>query len=500
MCKILEMDRGRPASPIAVSPAAAQDSAATMEILDTARPAPRTPALVRGMGAWGATLLTVGSILGTGIFLTPSDIAQALPHAGWILLVWVAGGLLTVAGALAYAELGAMFPEAGGLYHFLKEAYGPLPGFLFGWASFWIMMSGGIAALAVGFGEYLGRFLPWFASDHLLFALPLGPWTWKLFGGQVAAVLAIALLTGVNHFGLKEGAGLQNFLTVLKIGSLLALAGVGLLVPARAVNAWTAPLPHGLTTAGGLASAFGVAMIAVLWTFDGWYGLTCSAGEVREPGKNLPRGLIAGTWIVTLLYLAVHLAYFRALPVAAMAGKPRIAEAAAQSLFGPAGGWLISAAVLVSIFGCLSATILYSSRIYVPMAADGLFFPALARIHERYRTPVTSLWTQSGWSVLLALSGSFEQLYTYVIFITFIFHAGTAAAVFVLRRQRPDAPRPYRTWGFPVVPALFIGACLLIVGNTLAEKPTESLWGLGLLALGLPAYLWFRRQTGFRRA
>lgn len=467
--------------------------------IETRAPEAPAAALVRGMGAWGATLLTVGSILGTGIFLTTSDIARALPHAGWILAVWVAGGLLTLAGALAYAELGTMFPEAGGMYHFLKEAYGPLPGFLFGWASFWIIMSGGIAALAVGFGEYLGSFLPFFATRHVLFHAAVGPWTWSLSGGQLAAVLAIALLTGVNHLGLKEGAGLQNVLTVVKIGSLLALAGAGVMVQARAVNPWTGPLdPHALP-AGGLLSAFGVAMIAVLWTFDGWYGLTCSAGEVRDPGRNLPRGLIAGTWIVTLLYLAVHVAYLRALPVGAMAGEPRIAEAAAQALFGPLGARLIAAAVLVSIFGCLSATILYSSRIYVPMAADGLFFPALARIDPRRKTPVVSLWTQSAWAALLALSGSFEQLYTYVIFISFVFHAATAAAVFVLRRRRPAAPRPYRSWGYPAVPALFIGACLLIVGNTLAEKPTESLWGLGLLALGLPAYLWFR-QRGRRLA
>jgi APA family basic amino acid/polyamine antiporter len=460
------------------------------------RDADPAPTLVRGMGAWGATLLTVGSVLGTGIFLTTSDIARVLPHAGWILLAWVAGGLLTLAGALTYAELGALYPEAGGLYHYLREAYGPLAGFLFGWASFLIIMSGGIAALAAGLGQYLAGWVPGLSPDPPWLSLPIGSWTWTLSGGQAVAAIAIVALTAVNHAGLKAGAGLQNALTVVKIGSLLALAGFAFLVPARAAASWLGPLGSagGTAPAGGLLAAFGVAMIAVLWTFDGWYGLTCSAGEVRDPGRNLPRGLILGTAIVTALYLAVHLAYFRALPVAAMAAQPRIAEAAAAALFGPLGARLLSAAVVVSIVGCLSATLLYSSRIYPPMAADGLFFPALARIDPRFRTPVTSLWAQSAWAVLLALSGSFEQLYTYVIFVSFVFHGATAAAVFVLRRRRPDAFRPYRTWGYPAVPLLFIGACALIVANTLAERPVEALWGSGLLALGVPAYLAFRRR------
>lgn len=469
-------------------------AAAAMDIATPETPArTSSPALVRGLGAWGATLLTVGSVLGTGIFLTTSDMARALPHAGWILAVWAAGGLLTIAGALTFAELGAMYPEAGGQYHYLKEAYGPLPGFLFGWAAFWVTMSGGIAALAVGFGEYLGSFLPFFATGNVLVSQPLGSWTWTFSGGQLAAVLAILALTAVNHFGLKAGAGLQNGLTALKIAALLAFAGVGMMVPAQAAPDWTAPLDPADLPSGGLLTAFGVAMIAVLWTFDGWYGLTCSAGEVRDPGRNLPRGLVLGTVIVTALYLAVHLTYFRALPVSEMAEQGRVAEAAAQALFGPGGARLLSAAVLVSIFGCLSATILYSSRIYAPMAADGLFFRGLARIDPRSKVPVASLWTQSGWAALLALSGSFEQLYTYVIFVSFLFHAATAAAVVLLRRKRPDASRPYRTWGYPAVPWLFCAACVLIVGNTLAERPSQALWGLGLLLLGLPAYGWFRR-------
>ncbi len=459
---------------------------------EPASPPTSGPTLVRGLTAWDGALLTIGSTIGTGIFLTTSDMARVLPHAGLVLLVWLAGGLLTLAGALTYAELGVLFPRAGGLYHYVKEAYGRLPGFLYGWAAFLVIMSGGIAALAVAFGEYLGSFLPWFSTRHVLLAVPLRGWTWTLSGGQVAAVAAIVLLTAVNHLGLKEGAGLQNALTLLKVGSIVVFAGLGLFAPAPAQPQLFAPLAG---AAGGLLAGFGVAMIAALWTYDGWYGLTCSAGEVRDPGRALPRGLIGGTLVITVLYLLLNLVYVRALPLPELAGAERVGEAAAAALFGPTGARLLAAAVLVSTFGCLSSTILYSSRIYQPMAQDGLFFPALAAVHPRYRTPVRSLWAQSGWAIVLTVSGTYEQLYTYVVFVSVVFHAAIGTAVFVLRRTRPELPRPYKTWGYPVVPALFILACVLLVWNTLGERPVESLWGLGLLALGLPVYWRFRKRT-----
>ena len=458
----------------------------------TSEPALPESRLVRGLGVWDAALLTIGSVVGTGIFITTGDMARVLPDPWLILLVWVAGGLLTLAGALTYAELGVLFPRAGGMYHYIKEAYGPLWGFLYGWIAFLVIMSGGIAALAVAFGEYLGSFLPFFSTRNVLLSLPLGGWTWQVSGGQIAAVLAILVLTGINHLGLKEGVGVQNALTVLKIGSILAFGLLGLLAPAPAASAFTEPSP-GVPT--GLLAAFGVAMIAALWTYDGWYGLTCSAGEVRDPARTLPRGLILGNLAILGLYLLLNLAYLRALPIAAMAETPRIGETAAAALFGPGGARLVSLAVLISTFGCISSTILYSSRIYLPMAEDGLFFRSLAEVHPRYRTPVRSLWAQSAWAALLTLSGTYEQLYTYVVFASVVFHAATAAAIFVFRRRAPDLPRPYRTWGYPLVPALFILACLLLIGNTLAEKPVESLLGLGLLVLGLPAFLAFRARS-----
>jgi APA family basic amino acid/polyamine antiporter len=446
--------------------------------------------LVRGLGALDGALITIGSVLGTGIFLTGSDIARALPHAGLILLVWGLGGALTLAGALAYAELGAMFPRAGGMYQFLREAYGPLPAFLFGWVSFLVIMSGGIATIAVGFGEYLGAFIPFFSTRNVLLTVPLGSAAWTLSGGQLAAALAIVLLTAVNCLGLREGAGVQNAVTVLKVGAMAALVGLGLLAPAPAAPDWFAARP-----AVSLLAAVGVAMIGALWTYDGWYNLSFSAGEMRDPGRTLPRGLIAGTLVVMAVYLLVNLVYLRALPLSTMAQTPRVAEAAAGVLFGASGARLIALAVLVSSFGCLSANILCCSRIYLPMAQDGVFFRAVGRVHPRYRVPVASLVAQGVWSVALTFSGTYEQLYTYVIFCGVLFHVLTGAAVFVLRRSRPDAPRPYRVWGYPVVPALFILGSALLVVNTLRERPLESGIGLGFLLAGLPAYIWFRRRS-----
>ena len=452
---------------------------------------PEHPGLVRALGAWDGVLLTVGSILGSAIFLTTSDMARSVPHAGLILLLWIGGGLVTLTGATAYAELGAMFPEAGGQYVFLREAYGPLAGFLFGWTSFFVIASGGIAALAAGFGEYLGAFFPFFSTGHVLGQLQVGTWKVTATGGQLAGALAIAALTGVNYVGVREGGGIQSALTVLKVGLVLAFCGLGLLAPARAAWSPLSPLP-----AGPLLPALGVGMIAVFWAYDGWYQLTFSAGELRRPERNLPVGLIAGTAAVTLLYALVNLVYARGLSIPEMARSGRIGEAAAAALLGPAGGRLVSVAGLVSIFGALSAAILACSRIYLPMARDGLFFRGLATVHPRFRTPGPSLVAQGAWSTVLVFSGSYEQLYTYVVFALLLAHAATGGAVFVLRRKRPDAPRPHRAAGYPLVPAVFVVFSLGLALNTLFERPGHSALGLGLAALGIPAFAAWRRRRG----
>jgi APA family basic amino acid/polyamine antiporter len=447
------------------------------------------PTLVRSLGAWDGALITMGAMLGSGIFLTTDDIARRLPHAGLILLLFGAGGLVTMGGALTYAELGAMFPRAGGQYHFLKEAYGPFWGFLFGWTSFLVIMSGGIATIAVGFGEYLGAFLPFFSSQHVLARVQVASVVWSVSGGQLAGALAIAFHTAVNYAGAREGAFVQNVITALKLAALLSLAIIGLAVPATATFDLLAPLPR-----GGLTAGLALGMVAVLWTYDGWYVLTFSAGEIRAPGRNLPRGLLGGALVVTLLYLAINLVYLRALPVGEIGHSTRVAEAAASALFGATGAKAISLCILLATFGCLASNVLCCSRIYLPMAQDGLFFRRLARISPKTHAPSSSLLAQGVWAMALALSGSYEQLYTCVVFAGVLFHAGTGFAVFVLRRTRPHAPRPYRVWGYPWVPALFVLACLALVWSTLAQSPRESLFGLMLVASGLPVYGWWRRR------
>jgi basic amino acid/polyamine antiporter, APA family len=446
------------------------------------------PSLVRGLGAWDGALITIGAMLGTGIFLTTGDIARRLPHAGLILLLWVAGGLVTLGGALSYAELGAMFPRAGGLYQFLKEAYGRFWGFLFGWTSFLVIMTGGISAIAVGFGEYLGVFLPFFSTQHVL--LGQGERSWSIGGGQLAGALAIAFLTAVNSLGLKQGALAQNLASGLKVLALVGLAGVGLLVPAKASPDFLAALPP-----SGLFAGMGLGMVAVLWTYDGWYALTFTAGELRDPARSLRVGLVAGTVAVMVLYLAINLVYLRALTPVEIGRTPRIAEAAATALFGTTGARLVSFTILLATFGCLASNVLCCARIYLPMAQDGLFFGALARIHPRTLTPANSLLAQGAWGIALALSGTYEQLYTCAVFAGVLFHAGTGAAVFVLRRTRPEAPRPVRAWGYPWVTGLFVLACLALVVSTLAGSPRESLVGLLLVASGVPAYGWWRRAA-----
>jgi len=444
--------------------------------------------LVRGLSATDATLITVGSVLGTGAFLTTSDIARALPHAGLVLFAWILGGLLTIAGALTYAELGTMMPRAGGPYHFLKEAYGEVFGFLKGWVDFLVVMSGGLAAIAVGFGEYLGSFLPFFSTQHVLLQADIAGFDWKMTGSGVGGILAIVFFTVTSILGLKESALLQNVLTVLKIGAMLALAVLGLFVaPVASPDFVNAPLPP------SLVSALGVAMIGVVWTFDGWYALTYLGGEMKEPGRDLPRGMVAGVGLVTLLYVLLNLVYLRALPVSEMPSHPRIAEAAAVALFGAFAAKLVSAAVMVSAFGCIGSTILYSTRTYLPMARDGVFFKALAEVHPKWRTPVACILAQGAWTVLLTASGTYEALYTYVVVVLFLFHAAIGVAVFVLRARKPEWPRPYKVTGYPLVPAVFVLTSLAFVLNSLIERPIESLFGFGIMLLGVPAFLYWKR-------
>ncbi len=453
------------------------------------------PSMVRALGAWDAASITIGTILGSAVFIAAAFVPARVPHAGIVLLLWLAGGLLSLAGALCFAELGAMFPRAGGIYHYLKETYGPLAGFLFGWTSFLVIQCGALAYLGVAFAEYLGAFVPAVSSSRALVSLPPGAGTWTISTAQVTAAGTIAAFTAINYFGVRLGAGAQNVLTVIKLGALIGLIAFGLWAPAAAGPEWTAPLPS-----GNLVAAMGLALIGIFGSYDGWYQAVFSAGEMRRPERDLPRGIIAGTITMVLAYTLLNIVYLRALPVDVMAAAPRVGEAAAVALFGGVGGRLLAAAVVVSVLGCLATCILTAARIYQPMAEDGLFFQSLARIHPRYRTPAASLVAQGIWGTALALSGTYEQLLNYVVFAVFVFHTLTGAAVFILRRTRPHAERPYRVWGYPWVPLVFTVSAGVFVVNTLVAQPAESLFGVGLMLSGLPAYFWWRRGRRDRQA
>lgn len=447
--------------------------------------------LVRGLSATDGTLITIGGVLGTGAFFTTSDMARALPSGPLILAAWVLGGFIAFSGAVTYAELATMMPRAGGPYHFLKEAYGPLLGFLKGWVDFLVIMSGGIAALAVGFGDYLGAFLPFFASSNVLWQAALFGLNPKLTGASIAGVGAVLFFTITSVVGLRESTLVQNVLTGLKIGAILALAVCGLFAtpPSSVANAIPPPLPANPLT------AFGVALIGVLWTFDGWYAVTYLGGEMKNPSRDLPRSLFQGIAVLTALYLLLNIVYLRAVPLAEIAATPRIAETAALALFGPAVSKAVSLAVTLCAFGCIGSTILYSTRSYLPMAQDGVFFQALARVHPRFRTPAACIIAQGAWTIALTCSGTYETLYTYVVVALFLFHAAIGMAVFRLRSTRPDWERPYRVHGYPFVPALFVAVSLAFVANAVVTRPKESAMGGVILALGIPAFAYWRGQS-----
>ncbi len=423
--------------------------------------------------------------------------AQSIPSASLLLLAWLAGGILTLCGALTFAELGAAMPEAGGQYVYLREAYGHLSAFLFGWILFLVSMGGSIAALGVGLAEYTGYFFPAVSTGRTLLALEIDVLAidvrYTLSAGQLVGVGVIVVLSGFNYIGVVFGKLIQNIFTVVKIGAILAFVVLGLGVGA------TIPIDYGVNpaglSAGQILVGFGLAIVAVSWAFDGWHNITYIAGEIKDPKRSLPVALVAGTLIISALYLLVNYVYLLALPVDEVVGVVRIAERASTALFSGTTAGLISAAVIISIFGALNGAIFVGPRVYYAMARDGVFFSKVGEVHPRFGTPAFAILLQAVWASLLAMSGSYEQLFTYVVFVSFIFWIAATASVFVLRVRRPDLPRPYRTWGYPIVPLVFIIATSAIMINTLIARPVESLAGLAITTLGVPVYQYWRRRS-----
>lgn len=452
--------------------------------------------LIRQLGLFDSSMVMVGIVIGSGIFLTTGIMAKSIPSGGLILLAWLVGGLLTLAGALTYAELGAAMPEAGGQYVYLREAYGPMAGFLFGWILFLVYMTGGIAALALAFAEYIGYFFPYLGTNHIIVTLDIpllkGSLHYSLSAGQMIGVSVIILLSIVNFIGVGLGKSIQNVFTVIKIGTIAAIIILGFAI-GKGTPPELAMDPAGMSF-GSIIIGFGVALVAVAWAFDGWNNVNFVAGEIKNPRRNLPLALILGTLGITFLYVLINYIYLYALPMQETIGVVRIAEKATGALFGSSTGTLISALVIVSVFGSLNGSILVGPRVYYAMAKDGLFFQKVAHVHPRFRTPGFSILIQAVWASLLTLLGTFEQILTFAMFIAIAFWIAATAAVFTLRKKRPDLPRPYKTWGYPVVPAIFIIASTGILLNTLIEKPVEALAGILLTALGIPAYFYWKQH------
>jgi APA family basic amino acid/polyamine antiporter len=448
--------------------------------------------LLRRLTLLDSTFLVVGGVLGSGIFMTTGLIGVRLPSPALILAVFFAGGLVTLSGALAFAELGAMYPQAGGQYVYLREAYGAPAGFFFGWVFFWVIQCGGIAALASAFADYAGVFFGR-SFDRRLFLVGTGGLHWSLTGGQLAAVASILLLNFINYFGIKAGTAVQNFLTVVRLACVVLFVGgaAWFIVHRPSEMAWPSLFTgaHSFTLAG-----FGLAMVAVFWAYDGWYSVNCTAEEVKNPKRNIPLSLILGTLTIILIYLLLNVVYFLVLPLGRIMGVERIGEAAAVQLFGPKGGLIMSGLIALTIFGCLSATMIYGPRVFYAMSRDGLFFSSLKEVHPRFRVPTKAIAGQALWSSLLCLSGKFQALIEYDVFALVLFFAASGLAVIVLRRRQPDRERPYRAWGYPVLPLLFVVINLGVFVNRIIAQPKACLAGLAILLLGWPGYAYWKAK------
>ena len=484
------------------------------------------------MGLFSATALVMGSMIGSGIFLVPADMSRTLGSPALLIAAWLLTAAMTIIGALSYGELAAAMPKAGGQYVYLREGLGPIWGFLYGWTLFLVIQTGTIAAVGVAFGKFLGVFFPSIAADH---------WLWHVGSGHVGlttanlvAIGVITLLTVVNSLGVRLGSLVQNVFTSAKVLALLAVVGVGFVAKnaaALAVNfgaGWHAFWAGAswrdvhLITVGsiwlgtfdktavvGALTAVAVVQVGSLFSSDSWNNVTFTAGEVRNPNRNLPLSLAAGTGVVLLLYVACNFVYLVVLPLAGsaaaatvvgrgiqFAAQDRVATAVMEVAFGSIGAKLMAGAILISTFGCVNGILLSGARVYYAMSRDGLFFEGVGKLNERTKAPVNSLWVQWGWTCLLCLSGSYGDLLDYVIFAVLIFYILTIVALFVLRFTRPHMPRPYRAIGYPVLPALYIVMATWVSVVLLRYKPQYTWPGLILVLLGVPVYLvWKRRET-----
>jgi basic amino acid/polyamine antiporter, APA family len=497
-----------------------------------------SPQFVQGMGLFSATAIVMGSMIGSGIFIVSADMSRALGSPALLIAAWLVTAVMTVIGALSYGELAAMMPKAGGQYVYLREALGPLWGFLYGWTLFLVIQTGTIAAVGVAFGKFLGVFFPSVSAEKWLWhighvpawhvgPMVLGNMEIGLNTANLSAIVVITLLTLLNMLGVKMGAAVQNVFTSAKVLALAAVVLVGVFAKdaiALAANFgagwhhfWAGAGWHtmhavqvgvgGPTAYVGLLTIVAVVQVGSLFSADAWNNVTFTAGEIRNPKRNLPLSLAIGTGVVLLLYVLCNFVYLSVLPMAGdpaagtivgrgiqFASEDRVATAVMQSAFAGYGAKLMAAAILISTFGCVNGMLLAGARVYYAMSRDGLFFKSVGKLSERSKTPVNSLWVQWAWTCLLCLSGSYGQLLDYVIFAVLIFYILTIAGLFVLRRTRPDAVRPYKAFGYPVLPGLYIVMATWICVVLLRYKPQYTWPGLVIVLLGVPVYLIWKKQ------
>src|SRR6202163_728582 len=456
------------------------------------KPSEATPTLVRGLSLLDSVLLLAGGIIGSSIFLTAKDIASPLPHPLLFLLVWVLGGVISLCACVAFAELGSMSPDSGGQYVYLREAYGDLPAFLYGWMLFSVANGGTIAALSVASAAYLGGIVPFISQEHVVFSAA----AIVLTRAHVVALISIIAVTWINVVGLRWGTILQNLATWAKFAAMAAFVVLGFAIGKGDWHHFTAAPGQSLTlglSSGQLISAFGVALIAVFWAYDGWVYITWVAGEVKEPRRNVPLAMVLGVVVVGVIYIAMNLVYVYALPGTEVARHETIAHAAAVALFSPRAAIWLSAMIAVSCFGAAATCTLSEARVYHAMACDGAFFRSMAQVHPKWRTPAFSLIGQGIWAAVLTLSGRYDQLYTYVMFGMVLSYTLTVIGMFLLRWKRPDIPRPYRCTGYPWLPAIYVVIGTAWTLNTIFTRPTEAFWGTAIVLIGVPFYLFWKR-------
>jgi len=448
------------------------------------------PSLVRGLSLLDSVLLLVSGIIGSSIFLTAKDIAGVLPQPTLFILVWVLGALISLSACFAFAELGSMFPDSGGQYVYLREAYGDLTAFLYGWMLFSVANGGTVAALSVAAAAYVGEVFPAVSARHVIFQVVGVPVT----RAHIFGLVLIAFFTAVNVVGLRWGTLLQNLSTWIKFGAMAVFVVLGFAIGKGNFANFhsTRGLSAGLSP-GQLISALGVGLIAVYWAYDGWVYITWVAGEVKNPRRNVPLAMVFGILIVAAIYVAMNLTYVYAMPIEEIAKHETIAHTAAVVLFSPRAGVWLSLMIALACFSGAATCTLSGARVYMAMAQDGIFFRSMAKIHPKWRTPAFSLVGQGIWAAALVFSGRYDQLYTYVIFGMVLSYTLTAVALFLLRWRRPELPRPYRCPAYPWLPAIYVVIGTAWIANTIITRPMEAFLSVGIMLLGVPGYLYWKR-------